>query len=111
MHVDAGLEVGGGQDASIDLDVLRKVALMYPLASKINDLVGMRPTERVLLVAKSLKQACVEAPAVEGLVRDSGVMEVLRDEAVARSEGRRPPTRPLISPMLVVQDSQAQTGG
>lgn len=110
MHVDAGIEVGGAQDAALDLDVLRKVALMYPLGSKINDLVALRPTERVLLVAKSLKQACIESEKVDALVRDNGVMDVLKYEALARSEGRRSPTRPLISPMLVVQASQSPGG-
>lgn len=69
------------------MEALRKLTLRTRLAATFDSLIHQASAMRCITLARAVQGAAAEDPACEEIVRNSGIMQFLREEAVARSNG------------------------
>lgn len=87
----------------VAMEALRKLTLRTRLAATFDGLIHQASAVRCITIGRGVQAAAAESSACEEIVRKSDLMQCLREEAIARSNGSA-----LVFPPLLPEPSARQ---
>lgn len=80
---------------SVAFEALRRVILRSRVAIALDEIIHQPSATRCVTIGRAMQAVAVD-PVCEALIRESGLMNCLREEAIARSQGTAEPLPPLL---------------
>ena len=109
MDWEVGVSASHFEDMTgVAMEALRKLTLRTRLAATFDALVHQPSAVRCITIGRGIQESIAD-PACEEIVRAAGLMQRLREEAVARSKGA-PQALPPLLPEPVVRQREVNNG-